>query len=135
MAMAHTVCVMSRKHQTGARKRESGAALTCQPAPPQHADAIADLVRSNPVTVIIGETGSGKTTQISQILLDHGLVPENTRIGVTQPRRVAAVSVARRVAEERGGHVGEEVGYAVRFEEATSPSTRIKYLADGTLLR
>ncbi len=99
------------------------------------ASEIADAVRTNPVIVVIGETGSGKTTQISQILLEAELAGDVGMIGVTQPRRVAAVSVARRVAQERNVDLGREVGYAVRFEDRTSSKTRIKYLTDGCLLR
>lgn len=95
---------------------------------------IVDSVRANAVTVVIGETGSGKTTQISQILEEAGFADDGI-IGVTQPRRVAAVTVARRVAQEKNVQLGDEVGYAVRFEERTSRRTRIKYLTDGTLLR
>ncbi|KAL4545360.1 hypothetical protein Ndes2526B_g00040 [Nannochloris sp. 'desiccata'] len=95
---------------------------------------IANSVRENSVIIVIGETGSGKTTQISQILLEAGL-NNNSMIGVTQPRRVAAVSVARRVAQERNVELGREVGYSVRFEDRTSSKTRIKYLTDGCLLR
>ena len=101
----------------------------------QYQDGIIASVRNNPVTVVIGETGSGKTTQISQILEEAGFVTKNAIIAVTQPRRVAAVTVARRVAEEKKWILGGEVGYAVRFEDKTSPVTRIKYLTDGTLLR
>lgn len=100
----------------------------------QYSEAIAEAVRGNDVVVVIGETGSGKTTQISQILLESGISNSGV-IGVTQPRRVGAVTVARRVAEERGVEVGCEVGYAVRFEDRTSSRTKIKYLTDGTLLR
>ncbi|GBF98616.1 pre-mRNA-splicing factor ATP-dependent RNA helicase-like [Raphidocelis subcapitata] len=100
----------------------------------QYGDEIARAVAANDVVVVIGETGSGKTTQLSQILLEAGFASEGI-IGVTQPRRVAAVTVARRVAEERGAQVGGEVGYAVRFEDRSCPSTRIKYLTDGTLMR
>eukprot|EP00879_Flechtneria_rotunda_P013602 GHRR01014208.1.p1 GENE.GHRR01014208.1~~GHRR01014208.1.p1 ORF type:complete len:752 (+),score=245.25 GHRR01014208.1:131-2386(+) len=100
----------------------------------QHAAEILDAVANNDVVVVIGETGSGKTTQLSQILLEAGYAGEGT-IGVTQPRRVGAVTVARRVAEERGVEVGTEVGYAVRFENRTSSQTKIKYLTDGTLLQ
>ncbi len=99
----------------------------------QYATDIADAVLKHPCVVVIGETGSGKTTQISQILDETGLYGNGQIIGVTQPRRVAAVSVARRVAEERGVEVGGEVGYAVRFEDRTSTKTRIKYLT-GELL-
>lgn len=100
----------------------------------RYADDIRKAVAANDVVVVIGETGSGKTTQLSQILLEAGLA-KNGLIGVTQPRRVAAVTVARRVAEECGAQVGGLVGYAVRFEDRTSDTTRIKYLTDGTLLR
>eukprot|EP00873_Tetraselmis_striata_P022185 jgi/Tetstr1/442449/TSEL_003195.t1 len=99
-----------------------------------HAGEIAAAVAANRVVVVIGETGSGKTTQIAQILHEAGLC-EGRQICVTQPRRVAAVSVARRVAEEMAVDLGEEVGYAVRFEERCSRRTRIKYVTDGTLLR
>ena len=127
------------------------------PAPPKlpiraHAADIVGAVRANPVTVVIGETGSGKTTQIAQILLDAGLAggqdggggdpPPATPdpappggIAVTQPRRVAAVSVARRVAQEMGTDVGGRVGYAVRFEERATPATLVTYFTDGALLR
>ncbi|KAL3695129.1 hypothetical protein R1sor_008780 [Riccia sorocarpa] len=95
---------------------------------------ILETVAQSAVSVLIGETGSGKTTQLSQMLHRAGYT--NTgRIGVTQPRRVAAVSVARRVAFEMGVRVGEEVGYSIRFEDRTSSRTVIKYLTDGCLLR
>ena len=92
-------------------------------------------MKTNAVTVVIGETGSGKTTQIAQILLRSGVVADGSAVAVTQPRRVAAVSVAKRVAEEMGVEIGKEVGYSVRFEDRTCRLTRIKYLTDGTLLR
>uniref|UniRef100_A0A6M2FC58 RNA helicase n=1 Tax=Populus davidiana TaxID=266767 RepID=A0A6M2FC58_9ROSI len=91
-------------------------------------------VEDNAVVVIIGETGSGKSTQLSQMLHRRGYTKSGI-IAVTQPRRVAAVSVARRVAQELGVTLGEEVGYAIRFEDRTSDLTRIKYLTDGVLLR
>ncbi|KAL4192929.1 hypothetical protein AMTRI_Chr06g196760 [Amborella trichopoda] len=97
-------------------------------------EEIVKVVRENPVVVIIGETGSGKSTQLSQILDRHGYTDRGA-IAVTQPRRVAAVSVSRRVAHELGVQLGEEVGYAIRFEDRTSDKTRIKYLTDGCLLR
>ncbi|KAK7246966.1 hypothetical protein RIF29_41839 [Crotalaria pallida] len=100
----------------------------------QHEEKIIQTVDHNPVTVIIGETGSGKSTQLSQILHRRGYSTSG-KIAVTQPRRVAAVSVARRVAHELGVQLGEEVGYAIRFEDRTSHNTRIKYLTDGVLLR
>ncbi|XP_031267993.1 probable pre-mRNA-splicing factor ATP-dependent RNA helicase DEAH4 [Pistacia vera] len=100
----------------------------------QFEEKIIETVEQNPVVVIIGETGSGKSTQLSQILHRNGYSKSGI-IGVTQPRRVAAVSVARRVAQELGVPLGEEVGYAIRFEDRTSERTLIKYLTDGVLLR
>ncbi|KAJ8747275.1 hypothetical protein K2173_013101 [Erythroxylum novogranatense] len=100
----------------------------------QFEEQIIKTVEDNPITVIIGETGSGKSTQLSQILHRRGYTKSGV-IGVTQPRRVAAVSVARRVAQELGVQLGDEVGYAIRFEDRTSDLTRIKYLTDGVLLR
>jgi ATP-dependent RNA helicase DHX8/PRP22 len=100
------------------------------------AAALAALVAAHPVVILVGETGSGKTTQVAQILLDAGLAGAAGAVAVTQPRRVAAVAVARRVAAERGAsRIGAEVGYAIRFEDRCSKETRIKFLTDGVLLR
>lgn len=85
--------------------------------------------------IIIGETGSGKTTQIPQLLLHSGIVGTSGCIGITQPRRVAAVSVAHRVAQEQAVGIGKLVGYCVRFEDVTSSQTRIKFLTDGMMVR
>ncbi|KAH0991877.1 hypothetical protein GBA52_003360 [Prunus armeniaca] len=100
----------------------------------QFEETIMKAVEENTVVVIIGETGSGKSTQLSQILHRRGYTKSGI-VGVTQPRRVAAVSVARRVSQELGVRLGDEVGYAIRFEDRTSERTRIKYLTDGVLLR
>ena len=97
-------------------------------------DQLMQAIRDNQVLVVIGETGSGKTTQLTQYLADEGYIGRG-RIGCTQPRRVAAMSVAKRVAEEYGCRVSEEVGYAIRFEDCTSQQTAIKYMTDGMLLR
>ena len=86
------------------------------------------------VVVVVGETGSGKTTQLTQFLYEDGYCNGGI-IGCTQPRRVAAMSVAKRVAEEVGCRLGQEVGYTIRFEDCTSPETRIKYMTDGMLQR
>ncbi|VAI89168.1 unnamed protein product [Triticum turgidum subsp. durum] len=86
------------------------------------------------VLVVIGETGSGKTTQVTQYLAEAGYT-EAGKIACTQPRRVAAQSVAKRVAEEFGCPLGEEVGYSIRFDDRTGPDTVIKYMTDGMLLR
>jgi HrpA-like RNA helicase len=93
-------------------------------------DEVVAAVKANSVVVIIGETGSGKTTQIPQILLDSGV--SEGAVVVTQPRRVAAISCARRVASERGVRIGEEVGYTIRFEDVSSAKTTIKFATDGT---
>ncbi|XP_010895327.2 ATP-dependent RNA helicase DHX33 [Esox lucius] len=84
--------------------------------------------------VLIGETGSGKTTQIPQYLYEAGIGRQGI-VAVTQPRRVAAISLASRVAEEKGTQLGKLVGYTVRFEDVTSSETKLKYMTDGMLLR
>lgn len=86
------------------------------------------------VLVVIGETGSGKTTQMTQYAVEMGLCKRGM-LGCTQPRRVAAMSVAKRVAEEYGCRLGQEVGYSIRFEDCTSSDTIIKYMTDGMLMR
>lgn len=91
-------------------------------------------VHGNQILIVVGETGSGKTTQLTQYLAEAGFANDGI-IGCTQPRRVAAMSVAKRVAEEVGCKLGEEVGYTIRFEDCTSPSTKIKYMTDGMLQR
>ena len=92
-------------------------------------------VQDNQILIVIGETGSGKTTQLTQYLAEAGFTKSGRMIGCTQPRRVAAMSVAKRVSEEVGCKLGDEVGYTIRFEDCTSPSTRIKYMTDGMLQR
>lgn len=95
---------------------------------------LVNAIVENQILVVIGETGSGKTTQITQYLAEVGFTSRG-KIGCTQPRRVAAMSVAKRVSEEFGCRLGQEVGYAIRFEDCTSPETVIKYMTDGMLLR
>ena len=84
--------------------------------------------------VLVGQTGSGKTTQIPQYLHEDGYTLEG-KIGITQPRRVAAMSVAARVSHEMNSKLGHQVGYTIRFEDCTSDKTVIKYMTDGMLLR
>lgn len=83
------------------------------------------VIREHSIVIIVGETGSGKTTQLTQYLHEDGYSVHGI-IGCTQPRRVAAMSVAKRVSEEMGSALGNAVGYAIRFEDVTSPSTVIK---------
>ncbi|KAL2919200.1 DEAH-box ATP-dependent RNA helicase prp22 [Polyrhizophydium stewartii] len=97
-------------------------------------ETIVSAVTENQILIVVGDTGSGKTTQMTQYLAEEGFA-ERGIIGCTQPRRVAAMSVAKRVAEEVGCRLGQEVGYTIRFEDCTSPETRIKYMTDGMLLR
>lgn len=114
-------------------------------------EELMKAVRASQLLVCTGETGSGKTTQIPQYLFEFvrerdadatvgaqgGSTTSDRKllVAVTQPRRVAATSVARRVADERGCRLGEEVGYSIRFEDRTGPRTRIKYMTDGVLVR
>ncbi|CCF73847.1 DHX15, PRP43, pre-mRNA-splicing factor ATP-dependent RNA helicase DHX15/PRP43 [Babesia microti strain RI] len=93
-----------------------------------------ELLARNNTLILIGETGSGKTTQIPQFALSASWLG-NKSIAVTQPRRVAAISVAARVSEELDVELGSFVGYSIRFEEKSCPSTRLKFLTDGMLLR
>lgn len=98
-------------------------------------DKLLSIIRENRIVVIVGETGSGKTTQLTQYLHESGFT-KNGMIGCTQPRRVAAVTVAKRVAEEMDVPLGDEVGYSIRFEDCTKKDkTLIKYMTDGVLLR
>lgn len=92
---------------------------------------LLDEVEANQVVVLQGETGSGKTTQVPQFLFQAGY----GKVACTQPRRVAAISVAKRVAQEMDVQLGEHVGYSVRFDDVSSEATQVKYMTDGMLLR
>jgi len=97
-------------------------------------DELIRAISDNQILIVVGETGSGKTTQMTQYIAEAGFTARG-KIGCTQPRRVAAMSVAKRVAEEFGCRLGQEVGYTIRFEDCTTPETVIKYMTDGMLLR
>src|SRR5262245_18680177 len=94
---------------------------------------IARAINEHQVVIVVGATGSGKTTQVPKVALELGRGNEQ-RIGVTQPRRIAATSVAARVAQELGMALGNEVGYQIRFEDKSGPNTRVKFMTDGVLL-
>lgn len=98
-------------------------------------EELLQAVEDYQTIIIVGETGSGKTTQIPQYLVEAGYTNDGKKIGCTQPRRVAAMSVAARVSEEMNTKIGREVGYSIRFEDCTSEKTIIKYMTDGMLLR
>lgn len=99
-----------------------------------HRTRLLETIRDHQIIILVGETGSGKTTQIPQFLHEIGYT-RTGKIGCTQPRRVAAMSVAARVSQEMGCKIGHEVGYSIRFEDCTSDKTIIKYMTDGMLLR
>ena len=113
----------------------------------EHRDAIRAALRHRDVLVMLGETGSGKSTQIGQFLHSETWASSSSSssssssrggggcIAITQPRRVAAVNLARRVAEEMGVALGKEVGYSVRFDNRSSEVTKVKFLTDGMLLQ
>lgn len=147
------------------QQQERGSPTAAQQAAAQlpiasHRHQLVEALRRNRVLVVLGETGSGKTTQLPQYVLDAPELlrpapqpqpvagPEGSRpdqgptparallpIVVTQPRRLAAMSVAERVAQERGVRLGGQVGYHVRFDDCSGPATMIKYVTDGVLLR
>ena len=108
-----------------------------QPAEPlpvrREAAAIADALRSGGALVLTAATGSGKTTQVPQIVLESGL--SDGQVVVLEPRRLAARMTARRVAQEMGCTLGEEVGYQTRFERVVGPRTRVRFVTEGVFLR
>ncbi len=124
-----------------------GSARPANPVPPisypealpvsARRDEIARAVREHPVVIVCGETGSGKTTQLPKIALELGRglgAGGKGLIGHTQPRRIAASSVAKRIAEELNSPLGEVVGYKVRFQDRLQPGASVKLMTDGILL-
>lgn len=100
----------------------------------QHREAIISSIKKHQTTILVGETGTGKSTQLPQFLSDH-FTASGKCVVCTQPRRVAAVTIAQKVASEQGCNVGDRVGYSIRFEDKCSSKTRIKFVTDGVLLR
>ena len=101
----------------------------------QQRDEFFEMLKKNQTIVLVGETGSGKTTQIPSMMIEAGLSRGRKLVACTQPRRVAAMSVSKRVSEEMDVELGEEVGYTIRFEDMTGTKTILKYMTDGMLLR
>eukprot|EP01084_Bolivina_argentea_P068098 123936_1 len=100
----------------------------------KYRDKILHSVETYRTTIIVGETGSGKTTQIPQYLHESGWTTNTRMICCTQPRRISTVSIANRVAKEMNDKIGNITGYAIRFDSKLSVNTRIKFLTDGMLL-
>jgi len=126
--MAQQLLAAERKAKTMEEKRKTLPVY-------QYRQTFLDAVAEYQILIVVGETGSGKTTQLPQYLYEAGYCKDGKKVGCTQPRRVAAMSVAARVADEVGVKVGNEVGYAIRFEDATTDKTVLKYMTDGMLLR
>ncbi|KZT20242.1 P-loop containing nucleoside triphosphate hydrolase protein [Neolentinus lepideus HHB14362 ss-1] len=102
----------------------------------KHREKLLHCVEKYGVVIVVGQTGCGKTTQLPQYLYEAGWAQDGNVIACTQPRRVAATSVATRVATEVGSMLGDEVGYTIRFEDVSNKErTRIRYLTDGMLFR
>src|SRR6266404_1690155 len=97
-------------------------------------DQIVASLQKQPRLIIQAPAGSGKSTQVPQILLDHGVLGDG-QVVILQPRRLATRLLATRVASERKSRLGDEVGYQIRFENITSPRTRIRFVTEGILLR
>jgi ATP-dependent helicase HrpA len=125
----------AQPERAGAPSGESASPIRFPPELPISARVhdIATAIDAHQVVIVAGATGSGKTTQLPKVALAMGRGLEK-RIGVTQPRRIAATSVAARVASELGSPLGTDVGYQVRFDDRTSPSTYVKFMTDGILL-
>ena len=121
--------------ETALRREAAIPRVTYPPELPvsDRRDEIAALIRDNPVVIVCGETGSGKTTQLPKICMELGRGARGL-IGHTQPRRIAARSVATRIAQELATPPGEVVGYKVRFTDRTQPGAWVKLMTDGILL-
>ncbi len=130
---------LEKRLQNAVQKREKRAGAVPRPDYDENLPIVAkreeiiDAIRNHPVVVVSGETGSGKTTQLPKFCLEAGRGLDGV-IGCTQPRRIAAITVANRIAEELGEKTGESVGYKIRFTDKSSPSSYIKLMTDGILL-
>nr|XP_020847612.1 probable ATP-dependent RNA helicase DHX40 isoform X2 [Phascolarctos cinereus] len=122
------------RHRDKMQIPEEKKSVYCDLPIKQQRRKLVQAVKDNPFLIVTGRTGSGKTTQLPKYLYEAGFSKHGT-IGVTQPRKVAAISVAQRVAEEMNCSLGSLVGYQVRFDDCSSQDTAIKYMTDGCLLR
>jgi len=130
---------LERLLEASLQRRRSRLKGRPQPIYPEHLpifrkkEEIVRAVQDHPVVIVSGETGSGKSTQIPKMCLEAGRGIAG-RIGCTQPRRIAATTIARRIAQEMGEDLGDSVGYKIRFSDRTGPNAYIKILTDGMLL-
>lgn len=128
-------CQLSARHM-GTWER---ASLRRSPPPPltpsalraglpvwQAKEDFIKMTSEHQTTILVGETGSGKTTQVPQFMAETGITDNGRLVACTQPRRVAAMSVAKRVADEMDCQMGDEVGYSIRFEDTCGPKTKVK---------
>ncbi|XP_066295564.1 pre-mRNA-splicing factor ATP-dependent RNA helicase DHX16-like [Branchiostoma lanceolatum] len=137
VTMKGTIDTDDQPEQLSAAERKAQSLKEVKESLPvfKYREGLLEAIKEHQVLIIEGETGSGKTTQIPQYLYEGGYCQGGMKIGCTQPRRVAAMSVAARVSEEMGFKLGNEVGYSIRFEDCTSERTVLKYMTDGMLLR
>lgn len=99
----------------------------------EHKEKFQELMKAHQIVVLVGETGSGKTTQIPQFALElRDILGGGKMVGCTQPRRVAAMSVSKRVADELDVQLGQQVGYSIRFEDCSTPQTLLKCAPEAT---
>ena len=130
-APAHFLAARAPDFPVNAAQRAQYAGVRAALPAARHREAILEAFASHRVIVLSGATGCGKTTQVPQYLLDSGLLPATApNVICTQPRRIAAVTVAQRVAAERGQPVGKEVGYTVRFQKAVCPGASVHGFGD-----
>ena len=134
MSVAVPTGAAAARAEVAARLTATGALAVPGSLPvADHVDELLRAIRDHQVVIVAGETGSGKSTQLPKLCLQLGLGVDGL-IGHTQPRRVAARTIAERIAEETGTELGDAIGYAVRFTDRVGPATLVKVMTDGILL-